>query len=70
MCSSVARASEKESPSFSYGENVNVHMVEKTTKVQGTYMKLEQNLGRQPLREEVATDMGITLGRLADIVSI
>ena len=23
MCSSVARASEKESPSFSYGENVN-----------------------------------------------
>ena len=47
-----------------------VHMVEETTKVQGTYVKLEHNLGRQPLREEVATDMGITLDRLADIVSM
>ena len=47
-----------------------VHRVEETTKIIGTYIKLEQNLGRQPLREEVATDMGITLDRLADIVSM
>jgi len=47
-----------------------VHMVEETTNFLRTTLRLEQNLGRRPLMEEIATDMGITLDRLADVVSM
>ncbi|KKQ87978.1 MAG: RNA polymerase sigma factor [Parcubacteria group bacterium GW2011_GWF2_38_8] len=47
-----------------------VHMVETISKYKQTYRRLSQDLGREPLAEEIATEMGIPVEKIHTIESI
>lgn len=47
-----------------------VHMVETISKYKQTYRKLSQDLGREPLAEEIATEMGIPVEKIHVIENI
>lgn len=47
-----------------------VHMVETISKYKQTYRKLSQDLGREPLAEEIATEMGIPVEKIHTIENI
>jgi len=47
-----------------------VHMVETISKYKQTYRKLSQDLGRDPLAEEIATEMGIPVEKIHTIENI
>ncbi len=47
-----------------------VHMVETISKYKQTYRKLSQDLGREPLAEEIATEMGIPVEKIHIIENI
>ena len=47
-----------------------VHMVETIAKYKQTYRRLSQDLGREPLAEEIATEMGLELEKIRMIENI
>jgi len=47
-----------------------VHMVETISKYKQTHRKLSQDLGREPLAEEIATEMGISVDKIHIIENI
>ncbi len=47
-----------------------VHMVETISKYKQTYRRLSQDLGREPLAEEIATEMGIPVEKIHVIENI
>jgi len=47
-----------------------VHMVETISKYKQTYRRLSQDLGREPLAEEIATEMGIPVEKIHTIENI
>jgi RNA polymerase primary sigma factor len=47
-----------------------VHMVETISKYKQTYRRLSQDLGREPLAEEIATEMGIPVDKIHIIENI
>ncbi len=47
-----------------------VHMVETISKYKQTYRRLSQDLGREPLAEEIATEMGIPIEKIHVIENI
>ncbi len=47
-----------------------VHMVETISKYKQVYRKLSQDLGREPLAEEIATEMGVPVEKIHTIESI
>jgi len=47
-----------------------VHMVETISKYKQTYRRLSQDLGREPLAEEVATEMGLPIEKIHVIEKI
>ncbi len=47
-----------------------VHMVETISKYKQTYRRLSQDLGREPLAEEIATEMGIPVDKIHVIENI
>ncbi|MES2315559.1 MAG: sigma-70 family RNA polymerase sigma factor [Patescibacteria group bacterium] len=47
-----------------------VHMVETISKYKQTHRKLSQDLGREPLAEEIATEMGIPVEKIHTIENI
>lgn len=47
-----------------------VHMVETISKYRQTYRKLSQDLGREPLAEEIATEMGVLVEKIHTIENI
>ena len=49
---------------------VPVHMVETIAKYKQVYRRLSQDLGREPLSEEIATEMGLDVGKVYMIEKI